>query len=51
MLINFHSNQPIKLNYINQRYKAALDVMIPMLRHESKGRRRDLLHQQVQFSK
>ncbi|XP_046640835.1 serine/threonine-protein kinase ULK3-like [Daphnia pulicaria] len=30
-----------------ERYKAALDVMIPMLRHESKGRRRDLLHQQV----
>lgn len=30
-----------------QRYKAALEKMIPLLRNESKGARRELLRHQV----
>ena len=32
-----------------ERYKAALDKLIPVLRNETKGRRRELLHQQVRI--
>lgn len=32
-----------------ERYTASLEIMIPLLRKELKGRRKYLLHQQVKF--
>jgi hypothetical protein len=36
-----------QLAFALERYKAALEKLIPLLRNELKGRRKDLIHQQV----